>query len=32
MLRDLLIHLQKDLGLEEDIQFDWIIHKQRLID
>ena len=32
MLRDLFIHLQKDLGIEDEIQFDWVGHKQRLID
>ena len=32
MLRDILIYLQKDMNLDDDIQFDWVIHKQRLID
>ena len=27
MLRDLFIHLQKDLGIEDDAPFDWITHK-----
>ena len=27
MLRDILIYLQKDMNLDDDIQFDWVIHK-----
>ena len=32
MLRDIFLYLQKDLSIDDEVEFDWVTHKQRLID
>ena len=32
MLRDILMYLQKDMSIDDEVEFDWVTHKQRLID